>query len=62
VADLDPDTCDHGITFDPEAAATVVDAYEVRKRWPRLYGDCPKGCGYTGIYYASYAHYIWGDW
>lgn len=35
---------------------------EVRKRWPRLFGRCPKGCGYEGIYYASYAHYIAGDW
>jgi hypothetical protein len=35
---------------------------EIRKRWPRLSGPCPKGCGYNGIAYASYAHYIYGDW
>jgi len=35
---------------------------EIRKRWPRLDGVCPKGCGYMGIAYASYAHYIYGDW
>ena len=35
---------------------------EIRRRWPRLHGTCPKGCGYSGIYYASYAHYIYGDY
>lgn len=35
---------------------------EIRKRWPRLDGVCPKGCGYVGIAYASYAHYLYGDW
>ena len=53
--------CDHGVVFD-EQAAKELDAYEVRKRWPRLMGTCPKGCGFHGIGYASYAHYIYGDW
>ena len=47
------------------AAAFIVGnpaSAEVRKRWPRLHGECPKGCGYSGIYYASYEHYICGDW
>lgn len=35
---------------------------EIRKRWPRLNGSCPKGCGFKGIAYASYDHYIYGDW
>jgi hypothetical protein len=35
---------------------------QIRKIWPRLDGPCPKGCGYSGIAYASYAHYIYGDW
>jgi hypothetical protein len=35
---------------------------EVRRRWPRLHGDCPKGCGYCGIAYASFAHYAAGGW
>jgi hypothetical protein len=53
--------CDHGVTFDAEEARGLsVD--EVRGRWPRLGGPCPKGCGYTGIYYASWAHYVCGDW
>jgi len=34
----------------------------IKKRWPRLCGPCPKGCGFNGIAYASYAHYIYGDW
>lgn len=53
--------CDHGVTFDYETAKNL-DANQVRKRWPRLMGPCPKGCGFDGIGYASYAHYICGDW
>jgi hypothetical protein len=55
--------CDHGITFDKETAdREKLDAYEIRRRWPRGGGPCPKGCGFVGIAYASYAHYIYGDW
>lgn len=73
--------CDHGVTFDEEAALKLLEgpsassgdpaldfimghssSGEIRKRWPRLCGLCPKGCGYNGIAYASYAHYIYGDW
>ena len=53
--------CDHGLAFDSEAAHGL-DAHEVRKRWPRLDGLCPKGCGFHGIGYVSYEHYICGDW
>jgi hypothetical protein len=53
--------CDHGVSFDPDAARNA-SAQEVRRRWPRLFGVCPKGCGYSGIAYASYAHYLMGDW
>jgi hypothetical protein len=53
--------CDHGVTFDAEAAKGL-DEYEVRRRWPRGWGPCPKGCGFSGIAYASYEHYIMGDW
>lgn len=53
--------CDHGVVFDFHAAKGL-DASEVKKRWPRLSGACPKGCGYSGIYYASYEHYVMGDW
>jgi hypothetical protein len=35
---------------------------KIKKLWPRLSGKCPKGCGYNGIAYASYEHYIYGDW
>lgn len=52
--------CDHGVTFDA-AAAAGLDSLEVRRRWPRFAGICSK-CGYSGIYYASYEHYLCGDW
>jgi hypothetical protein len=35
---------------------------EIRRRWPRLCGECPKGCGYNGIAYVSHAHMLYGDW
>lgn len=58
-----PPPCDHGVAFDYEAARKEnVSAAETRRRWPRLFGECPKGCGYNGIAYASGAHMIWGDW
>lgn len=53
--------CDHGITFDQEDAKNLKTP-EVRKKYPRLDGECPKGCGFSGIGYASHAHYIYGDW
>lgn len=53
--------CDHGVQFDAEAARGL-DANEVRKRWPRGFGNCPKGCGFNGIAYASFEHYTAGDW
>ena len=56
-------SCDHGVTFDEaEARAKNMSADEVRARWPRGWGPCPKRCGFTGIAYASYEHYLWGDW
>lgn len=55
--------CDHGVTFDQATAESEkLGSREVRARWPRLDGPCPKGCGYVGIAYASYAHFIYGDW
>lgn len=53
--------CNHGIFFDEEKSKFMT-SHEVRKTYPRLSGLCPKGCGYKGIYYASYSHYIAGDW
>lgn len=63
-------TCDHGVTFDEAEydafCSRCRDAYAqvalIHKNWPRLDGACPKGCGYVGIAYASYRHYIAGDW
>lgn len=53
--------CDHGITFDIEKTMDL-SANEVRILYPRLFGKCPKGCGYDGIAYASMEHYVSGDW
>lgn len=53
--------CTHGVIFDLDAARGM-NAEEVRLHWPRLDGECPMGCGYRGIAYASRAHYIMGDW
>lgn len=55
------DSCNHGVTFDREAARGC-DEHEVRRRWPRLDGACPLGCGYEGIGYAGKLHYVMGDW
>jgi hypothetical protein len=52
--------CNHGIVFDEEAAKTMTIA-EIRQKFPRLDGICTK-CGWSGIYYASTAHYVYGDW
>lgn len=54
-------TCSHGLQFDLEAAKDLSVA-EIRKRWPRLFGVCPLGCGFDGIGYVSSAHYVYGDW
>jgi hypothetical protein len=66
--------CDHGVVFDVKACEALltefrvggrgpdVATFEIRKRWPRLFGACPKGCGFDGIAYASQAHYVYGDW
>lgn len=58
--------CDHGISFTEEdrqeAERLNMSTAEIRRRWPRLFGPCPKGCGFNGIAYASRAHYVYGEW
>ena len=56
--------CDHGVIFDEDEYKKNpnMPAHEVRKRWPRGWGPCPKGCGFEGIAYGSWLHYIAGDW
>ena len=59
--------CSHGVMFDYDAykALSEVDQKNlelIRERWPRMVGNCPKGCGFHGIAYASMLHYICGDW
>ncbi len=53
--------CDHGVHFDSKASANM-SSHQVRQVYPRLFGKCPKGCGYEGIAYASFEHYVSGDW
>lgn len=48
--------------FDVDTAKTLNgNCYEIRHRWPRFSGECTT-CGYSGIRYASYEHYLMGDW
>jgi len=53
--------CTHGVVYDPTDIAALEEG-RVRQKYPRLSGLCPLGCGYTGIYYVSFEHYIAGDW
>jgi len=58
---MDKNKCDHGVIYKSEEAKSM-SANEVRTKFPRLHGQCPKGCGYNGIAYASMEHYVRGDW
>lgn len=50
------------VPFDEETAKQEkLSSTEVKRRWPRGHYTCPD-CGISTIVYASYAHYIWGDW
>lgn len=44
-----------------EKAAREMTVWQIRQKYPRFSGKCPD-CGYEGIIYASYAHYIYGDY
>jgi len=60
---VDPHECPHAQImpeFDAEAAKGL-SAAEVKRRWPRYEGVCPD-CGQGGAFYASYEHYLMGDW
>ena len=46
---------------DHKVAAAPMTA-EVRAKYPRLDGLCPKGCGFHGIAYKSTVHFVYGDW
>lgn len=55
--------CHHGIVFDQSYADNLeLSSQEVRTKFPRLHADCPLGCGFTGIAYASGIHLTYGDW
>jgi Domain of unknown function (DUF4326) len=53
--------CDHGVRFDPDVARNMTSS-QIRKTFPRLHGTCPKGCGFYGASYATWEHYVAGDW
>lgn len=60
---IDPDICEHDdckVEFD-ERECIDKDRDYVRKHYPRFYGECPD-CGASIIRYASFLHYIMGDW
>lgn len=58
---LPPSACKaHTPAFDLEAAK-LTSSDVIRMRWPRFDGTCSV-CGYSGIAYASYEHYVYGDW
>lgn len=55
--------CEHPKTipaFDA-AAALGLSSREVKRKWPRFFGNCPD-CGEQVIGYASFEHYLSGDW
>ena len=57
-------SCEHPLLPEPafeEELTRNMPAHEVRRQWPRGSARCPN-CGEWIVKYASYAHYIYGDW
>lgn len=48
------------VYFDYDRAMKMT-VEEIHKEFPRFCGTCPD-CGWYGVLYASYEHYIAGDW
>lgn len=61
---ISSEACDHSMApapqFDKEAARSMSTS-RIRTVFPRFDGPCP-GCGVRLIKYASWDHYIYGDW
>jgi len=58
-----PCTClhkKHIPKFNKKAAKNLSVA-DIRKRWPRYFGKCSE-CNEGVILYASWAHFVYGDW
>ena len=59
-----PPPCEHPnmppVAFD-EAECANNDAFWIRQHYPRGYGQCPD-CKAHVVRYASFTHYIAGDW
>ena len=57
------ESCTHGVVFDLENVKRLsLSSRDIKTLYPRLSGVCPLGCGYNGIAYASYEHFVYGDW
>lgn len=60
---VDPANCEHkniNVPYDPVEAKNMT-AEEIKLKFPRFWGNCPD-CGQPMIAYASFEHYIAGDW
>lgn len=59
----DPDICEHksAIPQIEDEELKGLSSQEVRKRYPRFSGKCPD-CGCQLVAYASWMHYLAGDW
>jgi hypothetical protein len=52
----------HILPFDGQRVMEEnMTSAQVRQLYPRFCGAC-SSCGYTGIAYASFEHYVYGDW
>lgn len=56
--------CDHAAVtpkFSLEALGEDTSSHAVRKMFPRFMGNCTE-CGQLAIVYASFEHFLMGDW
>ena len=60
---INPDACKHEphIPAFDEERAYGMHPVGVQNMWPRFSGACSL-CGQNTIIYASWAHYLYGDW
>lgn len=57
----DQEECTACLPVFDEELSKEMDSSAVRKTYPRWHGTCAL-CGFKGIRYASYMHYLCGDW
>ena len=56
-----PPSCQGCTPYFDEEKAKDMSVSEIKQNYPRFCGICSV-CGFHGISYASYSHYIAGDW